>query len=296
MGRDFAGHAARRQSGSGKACQAAGNSCRAPLGGGTRRGEGSAESRAVYRALTMTRAVSGMATSQNLSAPPGQPALGPGGRASQRPAARASARLTAAAVLSDRPWRGEAAMKITGSGPTAGAVQRRKVAGGGASSNASFAEQVGTRPAAARGLRPARRSSRWTASSPCRSCRTRPSSAVRPPAAATACWTSCTSSRSAWSKAGCSEGALRRLAGLADQLRPALADPDLDAVLDEIELRAAVEARSDPRPGVSAGDGGERTRLGAAGARRDQGRQPGGRSPARCPRSRWDWRRSRFAA
>jgi Class II flagellar assembly regulator len=38
-----------------------------------------------------------------------------------------------------------------------------------------------------------------------------------------------------------SEGTLRRLAGLVDRLRPALTHPDLDAVLDEIELRAAIE-------------------------------------------------------
>jgi hypothetical protein len=37
-----------------------------------------------------------------------------------------------------------------------------------------------------------------------------------------------------------SEGTLRRMAGLLER-RPALTDPDLDAVLDEIELRAAVE-------------------------------------------------------
>ena len=38
-----------------------------------------------------------------------------------------------------------------------------------------------------------------------------------------------------------SEGTLRRLAGLVDRLRPALTHPDLDAVLEEIEFRAAVE-------------------------------------------------------
>jgi hypothetical protein len=37
------------------------------------------------------------------------------------------------------------------------------------------------------------------------------------------------------------EGILRRLAGLVDGLRPSAADARLDAVLDAIELRAAVE-------------------------------------------------------
>jgi CHASE3 domain sensor protein len=46
------------------------------------------------------------------------------------------------------------------------------------------------------------------------------------------------------------EGALRRLAGLLERLRPATADPELSAVLDEIELRAAVElAKVARRPG-----------------------------------------------
>ena len=38
-----------------------------------------------------------------------------------------------------------------------------------------------------------------------------------------------------------SEAALHRLAGLLDRLRPAVTDPELAAVLEEIELRAAVE-------------------------------------------------------
>jgi hypothetical protein len=37
------------------------------------------------------------------------------------------------------------------------------------------------------------------------------------------------------------EGTLRRLAGLLDGLRPAIEDPNLDELLDELELRAAVE-------------------------------------------------------
>ena len=37
------------------------------------------------------------------------------------------------------------------------------------------------------------------------------------------------------------EGTLHRLAGLLDGLRPAVADAKLDALLDDLELRAAVE-------------------------------------------------------
>jgi hypothetical protein len=38
-----------------------------------------------------------------------------------------------------------------------------------------------------------------------------------------------------------SEGTLHRLAGLLDGLRPPVEDPQLDALLDDLELRAAVE-------------------------------------------------------
>jgi hypothetical protein len=38
-----------------------------------------------------------------------------------------------------------------------------------------------------------------------------------------------------------SEGTLRRLSGLLEGLRPPVEDPQLEALLDDLELRAAVE-------------------------------------------------------
>jgi hypothetical protein len=137
---------------------------------------------------------------------------------------------------------GEAAMKITGSGPTAEPGQRRKVAGrGGESSDASFAEHVNVRPAAGSPVPP-----------------TTPLAALSG-ILATQEVPDPTQERRQATRRGhgpldelhqlqiglvegwVSEGTLRRLAGLLDRLRPALTDPDLDAALDEIELRAAVE-------------------------------------------------------
>ena len=130
-------------------------------------------------------------------------------------------------------------MKITGSGPTAGAVQRRKVAGGGASS--SFAEQVGTRPAASSGVAP---SAPLVALDGVLAVQELPDPTFERRQATRrghGLLDELHQLQIGMVEGWVSEGALRRLAGLADRLRPALADPDLDAVLDEIELRAAVE-------------------------------------------------------
>jgi Class II flagellar assembly regulator len=133
-------------------------------------------------------------------------------------------------------------MKITGSGPTAGPSQRRKVSGrAGESSDASFAEQVTTRPATGSGIPP-----------------TTPLVALDGVLAVQEVPDPTQGRRQATHRGHglldelhqlqigmvegwVSEGGLRRLARLLDRMRPAAADPDLDAVLDEIELRAAVE-------------------------------------------------------
>jgi hypothetical protein len=133
-------------------------------------------------------------------------------------------------------------MKITGSGPAAGAGQRRKVSGrGGESSDASFAEHVSARPAAGSPVPP-----------------TSPLAALGSVLAAQEVPNLSQERRQATRRGHgllddlhqlqigmvegwVSEGTLRRLAGLVDRLRPALTDPDLDAAPDEIELRAAVE-------------------------------------------------------
>jgi hypothetical protein len=132
-------------------------------------------------------------------------------------------------------------MKITGSGPTAAPGQRRKVSGrGGESSNASFADQVGVRPATSSGIPP-----------------TTPLVALDGVLAVQEVPDPTRERRQATRRGHglldelhqlqigmvegwVSEGTLRRLAGLLDR-RPTLTDPNLDAVLDEIELRAAVE-------------------------------------------------------
>jgi hypothetical protein len=133
-------------------------------------------------------------------------------------------------------------MRITGSGPAAGAGQRCKVPGrGGESSDASFAEHVSARPAAGSRVPP-----------------TSPLAVLDGVLAAQEMPDPLQERHQATRQAHglleelhqlqigivegwVSEGTLRRLAGLVDRLRPALTDPDLDAVPDEIELRAAVE-------------------------------------------------------
>jgi len=133
-------------------------------------------------------------------------------------------------------------MKITGSGSAAGAGQRRKVSGrGGESSAASFAEHVSARSAAGSGV-PS----------------TTPLAALDGVVAVQGVPGASQERRQAGRRGHgllddlhqlqigmvegwVSEGTLRRLAWLVDRRRPALTDPNLDAVRDEIEFRAAVE-------------------------------------------------------
>ena len=141
-------------------------------------------------------------------------------------------------------------MKITSSGPTAGPGQRRRIAGRGDSSEGAFAEQVGARPALASGLTPAMPLAALGGVLAVQE--------VLDPAAerrrATRHGDSVLDELQALQigliEGWVQEGALRRVAGLLERLRPATADPELAAVLDEIELRAAVElAKVARRPG-----------------------------------------------
>ncbi len=133
-------------------------------------------------------------------------------------------------------------MKITGSGPTAGPSQRRKVSGrGGDHAAAPFAEHVGTRPLASSGVAPSK-----------------PLAALEGVLAAQEVPDPSDQRRRAVRhghsllaelrelqlglvEGWVPEGTLHRLAGLLDGLRPAVEDPKLDALLDDLELRAAVE-------------------------------------------------------
>ncbi len=133
-------------------------------------------------------------------------------------------------------------MKITGSGSTAGPSQRRKVSGrSGERTVPGFAEHVGVRSAASSGVTP-----------------TTPLAALDGVLAAQEAPDPTEQRRRAVRhgqsllaelhdlqlgliEGWVSEGTLHRLAGLLDGLRPAVADTRLDAVLDDLELRAAVE-------------------------------------------------------
>jgi Class II flagellar assembly regulator len=132
-------------------------------------------------------------------------------------------------------------MKITGSGPTAAAGQRRKVSGrSGEGTDASFAEQVGARPTASSGIPP---STPLAALASVLAVQEVPDAAQERRQATRrghGLLDELHQLQIGMVEGWVSEGTLRRLAGLLDR-RPVLTDPDLAAVLDEIELRAAVE-------------------------------------------------------
>ena len=133
-------------------------------------------------------------------------------------------------------------MKITGSGPSAGPTQRRKVSGrSGDHAAGTFAEQVAARPAANSTIAPSA-----------------PLAALAGVLAAQEVGDPAEQRRRAVGhghsvlaelrelqlglvEGWVSEGTLHRLSGLLDGRRPAVADPQLDALLDDLELRAAVE-------------------------------------------------------
>jgi hypothetical protein len=133
-------------------------------------------------------------------------------------------------------------MKITGPGPSAGTSQRRRVTNGaGDGAGGSFAEQIGGRTAPPTGIAP-----------------TTPLAALDGVLAVQEVEDPVAERRRATRRGHSlleelrelqlgmvdgwvAEGTLRRLAGLVAGMRPAAADAQLAAVLDAIELRAAVE-------------------------------------------------------
>jgi Class II flagellar assembly regulator len=132
-------------------------------------------------------------------------------------------------------------MKITGSGPTAGPERRRKIPGRGESSDQAFADHVGARPAGITGLVPA---TPLAALGGVLAAQEVPDGAAERRRAARhghGLLDELQALQLGMVEGWVPEAALRRLTGLLDRLRPAVADPDLAGVLEEIELRAAVE-------------------------------------------------------
>jgi hypothetical protein len=139
------------------------------------------------------------------------------------------------------PGRREAMMKITSSGPPAGPGQRRRIAGRGDTSHGAFAEQVGAKPSASPGLASA---VPLTALGGVLAVQEVPDPIAERRRAMRhghSVLDELQALQIGLVEGWVQEGALRRLAGLLDRLRPATADPELAAVLDEIELRAGVE-------------------------------------------------------
>jgi Class II flagellar assembly regulator len=133
-------------------------------------------------------------------------------------------------------------MKITGSGPTAGPSQRRKVSGrNGDRAATAFAEHVSARPLASSGVAP---SAPLAALDGVLAAQEVPDPTEQRRRAVRHGHSVLAELRElqlglvdGWVP----EGTLRRLAGLLDGLRPAVEDSQLDALLDDLELRAAVE-------------------------------------------------------
>jgi hypothetical protein len=136
-------------------------------------------------------------------------------------------------------------MKITGSGSTAGPSQRRKVSGrSGDRPAAGFAEQVNARPSASSGVAPSPPLAALEGvlaaqevADPAEQ-REQRRRAVRHGHSLLA---ELRELQLGLVEGWVSESTLHRLAGLLDGLRPGVEDPKLDALLDDLELRAAVE-------------------------------------------------------
>ena len=133
-------------------------------------------------------------------------------------------------------------MKITGSGPSAGTSQRRRVSNGaGDGAAGGFAGQVGVRAPGPAGLAPTpplAALSGVLAVQEVEDPRAERRRAVRH---GDSLLDELRALQLGVVDGRVSEGTLRRLAGLVDGLRPAAGDARLAAVLDAIELRAAVE-------------------------------------------------------
>ncbi len=133
-------------------------------------------------------------------------------------------------------------MKITGSGPTAGPSQRRKVSGrDGHLAATGFAEHVTARPPTASGVPPSTPLAALDGVLAAQEVADPTEQRRRGVRHGHSLLTELRDLQLGMVEGWISEGTLRRLAGLLDGLRPAVEDPELDGLLDDLELRAAVE-------------------------------------------------------
>jgi Class II flagellar assembly regulator len=133
-------------------------------------------------------------------------------------------------------------MKITGSGPAAGTSQRRRVANGaGDGAGGSFAAQVGGRASMIAGIAPATPLAALDGVLAVQEVEDPTAERRRATRHGHSLLDELRALQLGLVDGWVSEGTLRRLSGLVDSLRPDAGDPQLTAVLDAIELRAAVE-------------------------------------------------------
>jgi hypothetical protein len=133
-------------------------------------------------------------------------------------------------------------MRITGSGPTAGPSQRRKVSDrGGDRTAAVFAEHVTARAAPSSGVAPSAPLVALDGVLAAQEVADPTEQRRRGVRHGDSLLAELRELQLGLVDGRVSEGTLRRLAGLLDGLRPAAGDPQLDALLDDLELRAAVE-------------------------------------------------------
>ena len=133
-------------------------------------------------------------------------------------------------------------MKITGSGPSAGTSQRRRVSNGaGDGAAGGFAGQVGVRAPGPAGLAPTPPLAALSGVLAVQEVEDPRAERRRATRHGHSLLDELRALQLAMVDGQVPEGMLRRLAGLVDGLRPSAADAHLDAVLDAIELRAAVE-------------------------------------------------------
>jgi len=132
-------------------------------------------------------------------------------------------------------------MKITGSGPGARTGQTRRAASGtGEAAASAFAGHVGSRPVTSSGIAPATPLAALDGVLAVQEVADPTGERRRAVRRGHSLLDELRELQLGLAEGGVSEGTLRRLAGLLDGLRPA-ADPQLDLVLEAIELRAAVE-------------------------------------------------------
>ena len=133
-------------------------------------------------------------------------------------------------------------MKITGSGPSAGASQRRRISGpGGERAAAGFAQHVGARALANSEVAPTTPLATLDAVLLAQEIAEPTEQRQRGIRHGDSVLAELRELQLGLVEGWICEGTLRRLAGLLDGLRPAIEDPNLDELLDELELRAAVE-------------------------------------------------------